>query len=567
MKFLKRFILPFIISLSLFLTFTVTCFAFNDIIDYTTVKTITNSYLNGIPFFYSNTNFGTVSNYIYDILENNNNKYIHFIPVCYYNNKVYLPITKDYRNQDETYQYLLYNNGSKYTLNNSTYYGYSFVRLAGHGGGLSTVIGKNNRLYGNEYSNADFLYCNLNSDNSLTFDIRYPMSLNNGTFTYGTATTFTCKKFAYINDAGTIDYYEGYALGDNIFNTSNIYWCCIVRDYSGGIPSTTKFLDLPTLFNLFNEHPTGITTDDYGKDPTAIFPRYPSQATDNSGFYYDDLSSVPLSFYVKDFGNKHKYSLQIRSTHIKSDQSTYRTDFGVQLDLPSYTWINQELLDSILTNVQNLPYSKNILSRWSSNKLIFDNIMTINFPCLDFSRVDNGARVTSCTFNLSSFIKAEDTQFFTFYVIDDISGDCVGSCAVLTSKGFGYVPTSYPVNTYSWNIDSFESDLPTGSNFIGHNDYRGSTNGLCYTPTISSDGDALTGNSKYYDGSDFDYTDYNNNDFNFNVDISSLTNTFGTALDSTRQFFSLCIGLIPPAIIAFIFGTLALIVLLRILGR
>ena len=566
MKYIKRFILPIIIALSLSLSFTISCFADNDFLDYTTVKTPTNAYLNGIPFFNSNTKFGVVSNYIYDILENNSNKLIHFIPVCYFNNKVYLPVTNNPRNDEETYQYLLYNNGSKYTSNNVTYYGYSYVRLAGHGGGGSTAIGKNSRLFSEQYTNADFLYCNKNTDDSLTFDIKYPNGCNNGTISYGISTSFTCKKFAYVNDTGSIDYKEGTTLYDDIFNTSNIYWCCIVRDYKGGVPSTTEFLDLLSLFNLFSENPNGITTDDYGLDPVAIFPRYPTQTTDKSGFYYDDLSSTQIMFYVKDYGKKHKYSLKISSPHYLSNRSTYKTDFGIHYDLPKYTWINNQFISNFAAAGFHEPASK-FLSKWQNNQLIFDNIMTVNLPCLDFSRVDNGARVTSCSFSLSSFITSEDTQFFNFSVIDDITGTCVGSVAVMTSKGSVYSPSSYPVKTMSWSIDNIDDSLPSGSDFTNSSDFGNANTGLCYTPTVDSDPDALGGSSSNYDGSDYDYSEYNGNDINFNVDISSLGSAFGSALNATRQFFALCVGLIPASILALVVGSVGLLLVLRILGR
>lgn len=561
MKF-KFKIISFISSLILLSTISFTVFADNDFYNnYDTYDTITNSRLCGIPYFSANTNLGSFMPYIKNHLDGTTNRICQLFPVKYYNNSIYIPIIS-YQGIDVPYEFTIFSSSS-FFYNNTTLYRYRAFSTVG----LSPIIADNNLKYPTEYANAQSLTAYNDNDGHLYMGIRYSRRIVNGDYFYDTSEQVRqISKFAHINNMGVIDYVEGITLGDSIFSSGGdgLVWCAIFRDFTGTNYSSS-FYDLPSLFQLFGNN-TGFTNGNDGSTPVAVFPRYPSSAFDNSGFYYDDLSSVPLSFYVKDYGNKHKYSLQIRSTHIKSDRSTYGTDFGGSF-LPSYTWVNDELLSPFSTASENVKNSKYLLSKWKSNSLMFDNIMTIHFPCLDFSRVDNGARATSCTFNLSSFTKSEDTQFFNFFVLDDITGDCIGSCAVVTSHGSAYVPSSYPVKTYSWSDDNFDSGLPTGNNFGGHNDYSGSSSSLCYSPTISSDGEALTGNSTYYDGSDFDYSDYNNGDINFNVDISSLSNTFGTALDSTRQFFTLCIGLIPPAIIAFIFGTLALIVILRILGR
>lgn len=102
----------------------------------------------------------------------------------------------------------------------------------------------------------------------------------------------------------------------------------------------------------------------------------------------------------------------------------------------------------------------------------------------------------------------------------------------------------------------------------------GDSHAIGYTDRSSFNNDASTGS--YVSGTRFEINAFNNNDTPSISPNTNLYNNIGngdffTALDSTLKglqgFFYGCYAIIPPAIISIILGSLAIIVVMRVLGR
>ena len=136
------------------------------------------------------------------------------------------------------------------------------------------------------------------------------------------------------------------------------------------------------------------------------------------------------------------------------------------------------------------------------------------------------------------------------------------------------------------NKKVYRVDITNGSNmlattyFASYDDFLrnstavGDSHAVGYTDKSTFDNDASNGT--YVSGTRFDLNAFNNNDTPSISPNTNLYNNIGngdffTALDSTLKglqgFFYGCYAIIPPAIISIILGSLAIIVVMRVLGR
>lgn len=182
-----------------------------------------------------------------------------------------------------------------------------------------------------------------------------------------------------------------------------------------------------------------------------------------------------------------------------------------------------------------------ILKQRLNSSLTFSNSVDITTEALNFTGSDDLVRYYSIC--LSDYIDISHNKIYRV----DISNR-----------------TNKLATTYFASYDDFlRNSTPVGNSYS-----------VGYTDRSSFESDASNGS--YVSGTRFDINAFNNNDTPSISPNTNLYNNIGngdffTALDSTLKglqgFFYGCYAIIPPAIISIILGSLAIIVVMRVLGR
>lgn len=505
--------------------------------DVQTDYTDNNSTLGGNPYFSNVCTEGQLQSYVRSNLANSTTYCIHIYAVAYYNGKIYIPC------HDRTpYQITFYFYQGEYFVNGA--WGLSTIH---NSGAFQSDITTNNSLV-----NANCLYSYVdNSVQPSVFRIKYLMpykALDDGGYKYIRLTqNDEVTQFAHFDtDTGEI-LYTGISLGG--ISPDDIYYVVEKRPYSD------KSLTYNVSEMLLSFNDDGIVDNSPPMAAESVFPRYISTASDRTGFYYDDLKSNKISFYVKDNRNHHSYGLVVNTCHFLSNRADYTS--GATFNNVSYTWVN----DDYISSYNATDNDKNALAKWQNNNLIFSPTFTIDLPCLDFTD-DNAPAAISASFHLSSFMSFTQSQLFRFDVVDKTTGSVIHSVAVMCASSDGYKPTTIPVNSGSWSDTRFDSTLVTGAEF---NEF--SYNNTPYFNGINTSAGAQTGTLSSQSNLALQEYTTTNGGFNYNVNISDLNTAFSSSIDSARSFFTLCIGLIPSSILALVIGALGLVIVLRILGR
>lgn len=210
------------------------------------------------------------------------------------------------------------------------------------------------------------------------------------------------------------------------------------------------------------------------------------------------------------------------------------------LDLVPDVPVNPSWSNDTTTSFQN-DMDVVILKRRIKSNVVFGNSVDIVTEAMNFTGSDDRIRYYSIC--LSDYIDISNKKVYRVDI----------------SNGYNTL-----VTTYFASYDSFQrSSTPVGdSHSVG------------YTDKSTFDNDASNGT--YVSGTRFDINAFNNNDTPSISPNTNLYNNIGngdffTALDSTikglQGFFYGCYAIIPPAIISIILGSLAIIVVMRVLGR
>lgn len=276
-----------------------------------------------------------------------------------------------------------------------------------------------------------------------------------------------------------------------------------------------------------------------------------------------------LEFYINANTHKYTYTLSISSVDVdlydrnkgmfqgvehgslgldKFTGSSYGTgnltndllNISNALDLVPDVPVNPSWSNDTTTSFQKDMNVVTLKRRIKSN-VVFGNSVDIVTEAMNFTGSDDRIRYYSIC--LSDYIDISNKKVYRVEI----------------SNGSNTIAT-----TYFASYDSFQrSSTPVGdSHSVG------------YTDKSTFDNDASNGT--YVSGTRFDINAFNNNDTPSISPNTNLYNNIGngdffTALDSTLKglqgFFYGCYAIIPPAIISIILGSLAIIVVMRVLGR
>lgn len=274
-----------------------------------------------------------------------------------------------------------------------------------------------------------------------------------------------------------------------------------------------------------------------------------------------------LEFYVDANSRKETYTLTISSADldIYDKRKPSFNGVGSQL-LAKYTESAYSTgnLSNDLKNISNaldLVPDVSVSPAWTSDRLNgFNNDSSITIlkqrltPSLSFS---NSVGITTESLN---FTGSDDlVRYYSICLSDyiDISHNKI-YCVEISNR------TNKLATTYFASFDDFlRNSTPVGNSYS-----------VGYTDRSSFESDASNGS--YVSGTRFDINAFNNNDTPSISPNTNLYNNIGngdffSALDSTLKglqgFFYGCYAIIPPAIISIILGSLAIIVVMRVLGR
>lgn len=276
-----------------------------------------------------------------------------------------------------------------------------------------------------------------------------------------------------------------------------------------------------------------------------------------------------LEFYIDANTHKQTYTLTISSF----DYDIYDRQIGkpfnngkgsIKLDKycePFYTTGN---LSNDLKNISNaldLVPDVSVNPAWTSDRLAEFNRDIITFE------IKNKLK-TNVSFTDSVSISTESLNFTGSDDIVRYYSICLSDYLDISHKKIYRVDISNGSNilatTYFSSYDSFlRNATPVGdSHSVGYTDKS----------TFHNDAN----NGTYVSGTRTDLNAFNNNDTPSISPNTNLYNNIGngdffSALDSTLKglqgFFYGCYAIIPPAIISIILGSLAIIVVMRVLGR
>ena len=377
-------------------------------------------------------------------------------------------------------------------------------------------------------------------------------------------------KFSFIQDSDGYLYFKyndsDYLKSTRKYTNGNLY---LISAYGW-----EAYQDLITQCQRFYKNDSFIENESmYGA--TADFITFP-KTSNNLGLlplylksWLDEGYQYPyLEFYINSNSNHGDYSLTISSfdfdIYDKPQQHFDNGKGSLKLDKycgPFYTTGN---LTNDLHNISNaldLVPDVPVNPSWTSDRLAEFNRDIISFE------IKNKLK-TNLSFTNSVGIS---TESFNFTGSDDIIryySICLSDYIDISHKKIYRVDISNGSNilatTYFSSYDSFlRNATPVGdSHSVG------------YTDKHTFDNDASNGT--YVSGTHNDINAFNNKDTPSISPNTNLYNNIGNAdffssLDSTLKglqgFFYGCYAIIPPAIISIILGSLAIIVVMRVLGR
>lgn len=291
--------------------------------------------------------------------------------------------------------------------------------------------------------------------------------------------------------------------------------------------------------------------------PNAKFVTCASYTNDDGSFplwcksFVAEGQQYPLfTYFIKDNGNKHKYSLVLSynnndvagalctALYDKLTNDMWRTS----LKIPSLSYVSAHIFP--MHNAGDMMV-KAVLRYFESGwkNATFSQSFNLNGSDMDFSNsVDSGNKVyTLCLSDYSAIVAG---QIYKVEIWDNTVSEILDTTYFVSRDSFGKSNSGTGVKIYDYKDDGarMEKDIINNTPSV--------------TPGTGSD---------FKTTGDIEWSQFN--DDLTNVDITSIFSSLHSAINSVGVFFQACWAIIPSSIFALLLSGLSLIIVLRVLGR
>lgn len=257
-----------------------------------------------------------------------------------------------------------------------------------------------------------------------------------------------------------------------------------------------------------------------------------------------------FTYFIKDNGNKHKYSLVLSynnndvagalctALYDKLTNDMWRTS----LKIPSLSYVSAHIFP--MHNAGDMMVKAALRyfeSGWKN--ATFSQSFNLNGSDMDFSNsADSGNKVyTLCLSDYSAIVAG---QIYKVEIWDNTISEILDTTYFVSRDSFGKSNSGTGVKIYDYKDDGdrMEQDIINNTPSV--------------TPGTGSD---------FKTTGDIEWSQFN--DDLTNVDITSIFSSLHSAINSVGVFFQACWAIIPSSIFAILLSGLSLIIVLRVLGR
>lgn len=296
---------------------------------------------------------------------------------------------------------------------------------------------------------------------------------------------------------------------------------------------------------------------DTGSEPSAKFVTCASYTNDDGSFplwcksFVAEGQQYPLfTYFIKDNGNKHKYSLVLSynnndvagalctAFYDKLTNDMWRTS----LKVPSLSYVSTHIFP--MHNAGDMMVKAALRyfeSGWKN--ATYTQSFNLNGSDMDFSNSsDLGNKVyTLCLSDYSAIVAG---QIYKVEIWDNTISEILDTTYFVSRDSFGKSNSGTGVKIYDYKDDGDRMEQDIINN----------------TPSVIPG----TG-SDFKTTGDIEWSQFN--DDLTNVDITSIFSSLHSAINSVGVFFQACWAIIPSSIFAILLSGLSLIIVLRVLGR
>lgn len=296
---------------------------------------------------------------------------------------------------------------------------------------------------------------------------------------------------------------------------------------------------------------------DTGSEPSAKFVTCASYTNSDGSFplwcksFVAEGQQYPLfTYFIKDNGNKHKYSLVLsyNNNDVAGALCTALYDnltndmWRTSLKIPSLSYVSAHIFP--MHNAGDMLVKaaiKYFESGWKN--ATFSQSFNLTGSDMDFSNsVDSGNKVyTLCLSDYSAIVEG---QIYKVEIWDNTISEILDTTYFVSRDSFGKSNSGTGVKIYDYKNDGdrMEQDIINNTPSV--------------TPGSGSD---------FKTTGDIEWSQFN--DDLTNVDITSIFSSLHSAINSVGVFFQACWAIIPSSIFAILLSGLSLIIVLRVLGR
>lgn len=296
---------------------------------------------------------------------------------------------------------------------------------------------------------------------------------------------------------------------------------------------------------------------DTGSEPSAKFVTCASFTNDDGSFplwcksFVAEGQQYPLfTYFIKDNGNKHKYSLVLsyNNNDVAGALCTALYDnltndmWRTSLKIPSLSYVSAHIFP--MHNAGDMMVKAALRyfeSGWKN--ATFSQSFNLNGSDMDFSNsADSGNKVyTLCLSDYSAIVAG---QIYKVEIWDNTISEILDTTYFVSRDSFGKSNSGTGVKIYDYKDDGdrMEQDIINNTPSV--------------TPGTGSD---------FKTTGDIEWSQFN--DDLTNVDITSIFSSLHSAINSVGVFFQACWAIIPSSIFAILLSGLSLIIVLRLLGR
>ena len=280
--------------------------------------------------------------------------------------------------------------------------------------------------------------------------------------------------------------------------------------------------------------------DGIGLDPStwpeADFVQFPVR--DDNKFYMIDWISdgyqYPIfDFWINDKNNLHTYSLKF------SSNSSFAQDL--------YDQEQQKGFNEIGYKYYSIANYLKLIGQNSIYDLQWDYVWSLSDSNLQFTN----SNMKAFSINLSDYFTLTKFLVYRCQIVDNNTGSIIATTYFTTNRNFNKSNSGYGSNVYEYtNKDNLITDTTNNNGY---------SNGYIHADTSTS-GNTFESNNPNDIVHTYDPT-------NLDIDISSIFGVLNQSTQGIGSFFQACFNVIPAAILSIITAAVALLVILRILGR